>query len=82
MKKTKKIEITISNEKLELLRKIGLSPEDVFFQGFEILLKRKYREISMIDDEDELEIMEIQEITRQIHEVEDFLIGESNISNN
>ena len=82
MKKTKKIEITISNEKLELLRKIGLSPEDVFFQGFETLLKRKYREISMIDEEDELEIMEIQEISQQIHEVEDFLVSETNISNN
>jgi len=82
MKKTKKIEITISNEKLELLRKIGLSPEDVFFKGFETLLRLKYNEISMIDEEDELEIMEIQEISQQIHEVEDILVSETNISNN
>ena len=82
MKKTKKIEITISNEKLELLRKIGLSPEDVFFKGFETLLRRKYREISMIDEEDELEIMEIQEISQQSHKVEDILVSETNILNN
>ena len=83
MKKTK-IEINISNEKLELLRKMGLSPEDVFSQGFEILLRRKYREVSIIDDEDDedIEIVDISEIPRKINNIDEFLVSENNISNN
>jgi hypothetical protein len=84
MKKTKKIEISISLEKLDLLRKMGLTPEDVFSQGFKILLRRKYREISMVDEEDDedIEIMEINEIPRQIKEIDEFLINDNDIANN
>lgn len=83
MKKTKKIEIIISNEKMELLKKMGLTPKDVFFHGFEMILRRKYREISMIDDDDdELDIFEVNEISRQIQDVDEFLIGNNSINNN
>jgi hypothetical protein len=84
MKKTKKIEITISNEKLELLRKMGLTPEDVFSQGFEMLLRRKYRESSMIEDEDddELDIIDINEVPRQFNNIDEFIVNDNNISNN
>ena len=84
MKKIKKIEIAISNEKLELLRKMGLTPDDVFSQGFEMLLRRKYREVSMIDDEDEegLDIIDIDEVPRQIHDINEFLVNDNNIANN
>ena len=84
MTKTKKIEISITKEKLELLKKIGLSPEDVFFQGFEMLIKRKYKELIMIndDDDEEIDLIDINEITHQIHNIEEFLISERNISNN
>ena len=84
MNKTKKIEISITIEKLDLLRKMGLTPEDVFSQGFKSLLRRKYREISMADDEDEedIDIMEINEIPRNIKEIDEFLINDNDIANN
>jgi hypothetical protein len=84
MKKTKKIEISISNEKLDLLRKMGLTPEDVFSQGFKSLLRRKYREISMVDDDDEedIELMEINELPRNFKEIDEFLINDNDIANN
>jgi len=84
MKKNKKIEISISNEKLDLLRKMGLTPEDVFSQGFKSLLRRKYREISMVDDDDEedIELMEINELPRNFKEIDEFLINDNDIANN
>lgn len=86
MKKAKKIEIRISHEKLELLRQFGLSPQDVFVKGFESLLKQKYQEISLIDDdegdEEELEWVDIGEVSRKVHNIEDFFVNENDISNN
>lgn len=84
MKKNKKIEISISNEKLDLLRKMGLTPEDVFSQGFKSLMRRKYREISMVDDDDEedIELMEINELPRNFKEIDEFLINDNDIANN
>ena len=84
MKKTKKIEIAISHEKMELLTKMGITPSDVFFHGFEMILRQKYREVSMIDDEDEeeLEIIDLHEISRQLQDIDEFLVSENNITNN
>ena len=84
MKKTKKIEISISNENVELLKKMGLTPSDVFLHGFEMILRQKYREVSMIDDDDEeeLEIFDLQDISRQLQDIDEFLVSENNIANN
>jgi hypothetical protein len=86
MNKTKKIEIKISKEKLELLRQFGLSPEDVFVKGYESLLRQKYKELSLVDDDDEdqdeIEWVEIGEISKRVHEIDDFFVGENDINNN
>ena len=86
MNKTRKIEIKISQEKLELLRQFGLSPEDVFVKGFESFLRQKYKEISLVDDEDdepdEIEWTDVGEISKKVNEIDDFFVHENDISNN
>lgn len=84
MKSTKKIEITISKEKYELLRKAGLSVQDIFTKGFESFLRQKYRQLSMVDedDEEEIEWMEVGEVSRDVHEVDEFFVNEHDIANN
>ena len=85
MQATKKIEIRISKEKYELLKKSGLSPQEIFSKGFESFLRQKYKELSMVDDdcdEDEIEWMEVGEVTKEVHEINEFFVNENDIANN
>ena len=86
MNSKKKIIINIPSEKLELLKKFGLSPQDVFFRGFEELLKQKYKEFNLFeesdDDEDEIEWLEISPLTKQINDIDQLIINDNDVSNN
>ena len=85
MQATKKIEIRISKEKYELLKKSGLSPQEIFSKGFESFLRQKYKELSMVDDdcdEDEIEWKEVGEVTKEVHEINEFFVNENDIANN
>ena len=80
----KKIIISIPKEKLELMKQLGISPQDVFSKGFQELLRQKYREFSLIDDddEDELEYIELSDLTASLYDVERFMVNENDVSNN
>ena len=80
----KKIIINIPKEKLELMKQLGISPQDVFSKGFQELLRQKYREFSLIDDddEDELEYIELSDLTASLYDVERFMVNENDVSNN
>jgi len=80
----KKIIINIPKEKLELMKQLGISPQDVFSKGFQELLRQKYQEFSLIDDddEDELEYIELSDLTASLYDVERFMVNENDVSNN
>lgn len=82
MTAAKKIVINIPKEKLELMKQLGISPQDVFFKGFQELLRQKYREFSLVDDEDDLEYIELSELTNTLNEVDKLMVNENDISNN
>ena len=84
MTNRKKIIISIPKEKLELMKQLGISPQDVFSKGFQELLRQKYREFSLIDDddEDELEYIELSDLTASLYDVERFMVNENDVSNN
>lgn len=85
MNSKRKITIQISKDKIELIKKMGISPQDVFHKGLEECLRQKYREVNLIDSEDEeddLEYIEITQISKNIKDIEEFMINDNDIANN
>ncbi len=84
MAENKKIVITISKDSLHLMKKLGLSPEDVFSKGLHEMLRKKYHEFSLIDDddEDELIIDDISELIEPISELNKIMVNEQDVTNN
>jgi hypothetical protein len=86
MNSKKKIIINIPSDKLDLLKKFGLSPQDVFFRGYEELLKQKYKEFNLLDEsddeEDEIEWLEINPLTKQINNIDQLIINDNDVTNN
>ena len=84
MTENKKIVLTISKDSLSIMKKLGLSPEDVFSKGLHEMLRRKYHEFSLIDDddEDELIIDDISELIEPISELNSIMVNEQDVTNN
>lgn len=81
----KKIVISISKDSIKIMKKLGLSPEDVFAKGLHELLRKKYNELSLFDDEDEeddLVIDDISKLTEPITELNKIMVNEQDITNN
>jgi len=84
MAENKKVVITISKDSLSIMKKLGLSPEDVFSKGLHEMLRKKYHEFSLIDDddEDELIIDDISELIEPISELNRIMVNEQDVTNN
>lgn len=84
MSNQKKVVIQISKEKLDLMKQLGLSAQDVFSKGLQEVLRQKYREFSLLDDdedEDELEWYDFVELTNQMNDIDRFM-AKNNVENN
>jgi len=79
----KKIVIQVSKEKLDLINRLGFSPQYVFSKGLEEILKEKYREFSLLDEdeEDEPEWYEFIELTNPMSNIDRFLVREDEFDN-
>jgi hypothetical protein len=84
MVENKKIIISISKDSLNLMKKLGLSPEDVFSKGLHEMLRRKYHEFSLIDDDDDEELIidDISELAEPISELNKIMVNEQDVTNN
>ena len=84
MAENKKIVISISKDSLNILKKLGLSPEDVFSKGLHEVLRKKYHEFSLMDDDDEEDLIidDISELMEPISELNKIMVNEQDISNN
>lgn len=84
MSSQKKIIIQVSKENLDLMKKLGVSPQDVFSKGLEEVLRQKYREFSLLDDEDddETEWFEFIELTNPSNDIERFMLKDDEFDNN
>lgn len=85
MNPKEKITIQISKEKIDLIKKMGLSPQDIFHKGLEEYLRQKYRELNLTDsdeEEDDLECLEITQLSKDIRDLEEFMINDNDITNN
>lgn len=85
MTEQKKIVISISKESLELMKKLGISPSDVFSKGLHEVLRKKFHEFSLMDDdddEDELLFEDFTDISEPLTEVDKFMVNEQDFSNN
>jgi hypothetical protein len=85
MTEQKKIVISISKESLDLMKKLGISPSDVFSKGLHEVLRKKFHEFSLLedeDDEDELLFDEFSEISEPLTEVDKFIVNEQDFTNN
>ena len=84
MSENKKIVISISKESLNIMKKMGITPEDVFSKGLQEMLRKKYHEFSLMDDddEDELIIDDISELIEPLSEINKIMVNEQDVSNN
>jgi len=84
MTEDKKVVISISKESMNLMKKLGISPEDVFSKGLHEMLRKKYHEFSLIDEDedDELIIDDISELAEPISELNKIMVNEQDITNN
>ncbi len=84
MSENKKIVLSISKDSLNIMKKLGLSPEDVFSKGLHEMLRRKYHEFSLIDDddEDELIIDDISELAEPLSDLNKIMVNEQDVTNN
>lgn len=86
MNTTKKVTIQIAKEKIEIMKKLGISPQDVFSKGLEEYLRQKYREFNLLEDnddeEEELEYVDISLLSKSLKDIEDFMINDNDIANN
>ena len=80
-----KIIIEIPQEKMELLKKLGLSPRDVFFKGLQASLRQKYQEFNLVeedDDEEDIFWVDVSHFTNEMTEVDDYMVSDNDLSNN
>lgn len=86
MNTTKKVTIQIAKEKIEIMKKLGISPQDVFSKGLEEYLRQRYREFNLLEDnddeEEELEYVDISLLSKSLKDIEDFMINDNDIANN
>jgi len=84
MSENKKIILSISKDSLNIMKKLGLSPEDVFSKGLHEMLRKKYHEFSLIDDddEDELIIDDISELAEPLSDLNKIMVNEQDVTNN
>lgn len=84
MTENKKIVISISKDSLNLMKKLGLSPEDIFSKGLHEMLRKKYHEFSLIDDDDDEELIidDISELVEPISELNKIMVNEQDVTNN
>lgn len=85
MKERKKIVISISNESLTVMKRLGLSPEDIFSKGLHEVLRQKYHECSLVDDEEgeeELIYEDVLDFSESHAGVSKFITDEEDIINN
>ena len=80
-----KIIIEIPQEKMELIKKLGLSPRDVFYKGLQASLRQKYREFNLIeedDDEEDIFWVDVSQLSNEMTEVDDHIVNDNDLSNN
>jgi hypothetical protein len=80
-----KIIIEIPQEKMELIKKLGLSPRDVFYKGLQASLRQKYREFNLIDEDDDDEDVfwvDISHLSNEMTDVDDYMVNDNDLSNN
>jgi len=87
MTEQKKIVISISKDSLKLMKKLGLSAEDIFSKGLHEMLRKKYQQFSLMDDdddeeEDELLVADLSELTDSLSKIDKIMINENDVSNN
>lgn len=85
MTENKKVVISISKESINLMKKLGISPQDVFSKGLHETLRKKYHEFSLLDDDDEeqeLIIDDISELSEPISELNKIMVNEQDVTNN
>lgn len=84
MTENKKVEISISKKSITLMKKLGISPEDVFSKGLHEMLRKKYHEFSLMDDDDEEELIidDISELAEPISELNKIMVNEQDVTNN
>ena len=83
MNNQKKVIIHVSKENLDLIKRLGVSPQDIFSKGLQEILKQKYREFSLMDDDedDEPEWYEFIEVTNPSNDVERFMMKDDDFDN-
>lgn len=87
MTEQKKIVISISKDSLKLMKKLGLSAEDIFSKGLHEMLRKKYQQFSLMDDdddeeEDELLVADLSELTDSLTKIDKIMINENDVTNN
>jgi hypothetical protein len=87
MTEQKKIVISISKDSLKLMKKLGLSAEDIFSKGLHEMLRKKYQQFSLMDDdddeeEDELLVADLSELTDSLSKIDKIMINENDVTNN
>jgi len=81
----KKVIISISKDSLRIIKKLGLSPEDVFSKGLHEMLRKKYQQFSLLDDEDdedELLVTDLSDLTESLSKIDKIMINEQDVTNN
>ncbi|MBS3778134.1 MAG: hypothetical protein KGY50_02435 [Candidatus Thermoplasmatota archaeon] len=66
------------------MKKLGISPEDVFSRGLREMLRKKYHEFSLLDDDDEEELIidDVSELAEPISELNKIMVNEQDVTNN
>lgn len=87
MTEQKKIVISISKDSIKLMKKLGLSAEDIFSKGLHEMLRKKYQQFSLMDDdddeeEDELLVADLSELTDSLSKIDKIMINENDVTNN
>ncbi|MBS3801259.1 MAG: hypothetical protein KGY65_00750 [Candidatus Thermoplasmatota archaeon] len=85
MTEQKKVIISISKDSLRIIKKLGLSPEDVFSKGLHEMLRKKYQQFSLLDDEDdedELLVTDLSDLTESLSKIDKIMINEQDVTNN
>ena len=85
MTEQKKVIISISKNSLRIIKKLGLSPEDVFSKGLHEMLRKKYQQFSLLDDEDdedELLVTDLSDLTESLSKIDKIMINEQDVTNN
>jgi CRISPR/Cas system endoribonuclease Cas6 (RAMP superfamily) len=80
-----KIVIEIPQDKMELIKKLGLSPRDVFYKGLQASLRQKYREFNLMeedDEDDDIFWIDVSSFSKEMNEADTYMVNDHDLSNN